>query len=144
MTRTLSLVVLATVVAAGCGRTETPKSPDGNTNGSAKPDPARKAVSLPADLPDDIPVYPGAEPVFVGQSEGGIRQSSSTSLQLETTDSVEAVRTFYEKQMQDQSWAIGHTTPAMLNAKKGERNLNVTIVENPRSPGTVVITIVYN
>jgi hypothetical protein len=144
MARTFCLMIAAAVVAVGCRDAETPKSNGGNVNGNAKRGSGRKAVSLPDDLPADVPIYPGAKPTHVGTSEGGIRQSPSTSLQLETTDSVGEVCAFYEEQMQDQSWTIGYKTPAILNAKKGKRNLNVTIVEMPRSPGTVAITIIYN
>ncbi len=142
MTRMVCLMIAVAVVAVGCGDAETTKSKGGNVNN--KRSSGRKVVLLPDDLPADVPVYPGAKPTYVGTSEGGIRQSPSTSIQLETTDSVGKVRAFYEKKMLDLSWTIDHKAPAMLSAKKGKRYLVVTIGEMPRSPGTIGITTIYN
>ena len=138
MKHTICLMVDA--VCAGCGDSD---PPSGNTDGG-EDDSGRPAVALPDDLPADIPVYPGAKPVYVGSSEGGIRQSPVTSIQFETTDSVEMVQEFYVKALEEHSWTIAHQSSNALTADKGERNLNVTFVELPDRDGTVGLAIIYN
>ena len=140
MLRTFCLIIAVAAVCTGCGVSE---PPSGSTDGgrSGEDDSGWPAIALPVDLPADVPIYPGSKPVYVGSSEGGIRQSPGTSIQLETTDPVETVKDFYAKAMEEHSWTMG---PIPLNANKGERNLNVMIMEIPARPGTVHISIIYN
>jgi len=133
--------LIVAAVCAGCGDSEPPSR---STVGGGEDDSGRPAVALPDDLPADIPVYPGAKPVYVGSSEGGIRQSPATSIQFETTDSVESVQDFYVRELEEHSWTIAHQSSNALTADKGERNLNVTFVELPGRDGTVGLSFNYN
>ena len=150
------LLIMSTTFTVGCGGSQTPPSENGDPPQSASPEadpkaapsrpsgPGKKSVALPQNLPEDVPVYPSAKSVYVGTSQGGIRQSPTTSIRLETADSVEKVHAFYEQKMSELGWTVGVKSPPIVNGKKDKRNLNVTIVEMPRNPGTVSITIVYN
>ncbi len=51
---------------------------------------------------------------------------------------------FYVKELEEHSWTIAHMSSNGLTADKGERNLNVTLVELPGRDGTVGLSFVYN
>ena len=61
-------------------------------------------VSLPTDLPANIPMYPGAELMRVQDtpSEG----ERNITLTLETSDSVADVNTWYRGALSQNSWAV--------------------------------------
>lgn len=153
------LVVLA-VAAAGCGDDESPeKTGGGDGNGTAnKTDggsaiPGSRSVSLPKDLPADIPIYPGARAIHHATVKDGFKKRIATTIQFETTDGVQKVHAFYEKTLKEQSWQIEHsasnlTTKAVaagVSAKKDKRLLSVSINAIPgRSAGTTRILLYYS
>lgn len=144
MMRTFFLMIAVTVVGIGCGESETSNAVSTDGGANRQEDTGRPTVALPDDLPSDIPIYPGSRPVYAGSSEGGIRQSPQTSIQLHTTDSVDKSWAFYVQKLEEHSWEIAHRSESALNANKGPRNLNLTIVALPNSPGTVAISLVFN
>ena len=139
MLRTFCLIIATAAVGSGCGVSE-PSNGSTDSEGSGEGDSGRPAVALPADLPGDVPIYPGSKPVYVASTEGGTWDSAATSIQMETTDAVETVKDYFAKAMEENSW----TGPFPLLGKKGERNLMVNVVEIPARPGTVHISIIYN
>lgn len=154
----ISLLLVFTLLVPGCGSPDSPETTGNqpaaeNASSTAKEPPAQQdgnaasklpPAKLPDDLPDDVPIYPGAKTVYVGSGSGGIRQAPATSIQLQTTDPVADVQSFYKSQIEDHQWAITEGTgPSLFNGKKGKRNLTVRVNEMPNQPGTVLIGVIY-
>jgi hypothetical protein len=95
---------------------------------------------LPSDFPTDIPVYPGATilgSVTGSATEGGVFVS------LNTTDSMDDVKAFYDSKLAENGWtAEGTTTLGTIihySETKGSQRLAVTLT--PYSDSEVHITL---
>ena len=129
MIRMLCPVITLAILVAGCGDTAISTSDRvGSDQTDAPGGLGLTQVALPKTLPADIPIYPGAKPIHVGTSEGGIRQSPATFIQMTSTASLNKVHAFYKKSLKDRSWKIKHSSSnsspaissAMVAARKGK------------------------
>jgi len=98
--------------------------------------PCCPTVSLPEDLPPDVPILPGARPVHVGHDK------SLSAIQLETTKSVEEVITFYAMELERRGWSIFHTTSALVHAKKPDKRIVQVMAAKPKN-GPVGVSVFY-
>ncbi len=93
-----------------------------------------KGIALPADFPKDVPILKGAT-VRVSMTQG-----KQQIVHLYVSGSVAEAAKFYNDELKSQDWAIESTMNAgdvsMVNAKKGNRQCNVTAAKE--SNGTLV------
>jgi hypothetical protein len=93
-------------------------------------------LDLPADFPDDIPVYPGLSLHSVAPVPGG-----GLSVSGRTEDEMAEVAAFYAREMAASGWtdnspAQAVATQRTLRFTKGARNAMLNLV--PTDPGTTV------
>lgn len=74
----------------------------------------------PPNFPGEIPLYPGAKLINSNPSEDNVRTLWATS------DSPEAVQTFYRKELQANNWQL--ETPSSSNGEKANANGNKQIL----------------
>lgn len=147
MKHTFYLIVAVTFFAIGCGDTASPSSDHSDSEATSEivtQGYGVLSVSLPDDLPDDIPMYSGAKPIYLAKSKGRKRQPPMTTINLESTDTVKKIHAFYEKEMQSGQWMIDKKSPTSLTAKIGKRYLHVFLLDIPKRPGTTVISVTYS
>ncbi|MBI3950017.1 MAG: hypothetical protein HY314_06140 [Acidobacteria bacterium] len=88
-------------------------------------------VSLPKDLPADMPIYPGSSVVSSATLGENARLVS-----LKTNDGVEKVMDFYDAKLKDNGWEIQTRVSTqqgnLLQAKKEARHLTVGITRQDK------------
>jgi hypothetical protein len=107
--------------------------------------PTQEAAQLPADFPAEIPLYPNAKLQEVKPLTGEPDGSAQLTLWA-TSDSATAVREFYQKQFQENSWETV-SQPAGDGAGTLEvrrENLRVKVSVEPKAAaGVTAFTIKY-
>jgi hypothetical protein len=99
-------------------------------------------VDLPSDFPQDVPVYKDAAVTQVQNLA-----NNAHNVIFRTTAPVAEVYTFYEKKMTASGWKVTQQVErgshAFMSFKKGDLITNLTVAEDPQSPGNQVIAIMY-
>jgi hypothetical protein len=93
-------------------------------------------LELPADLPGDVPLYPGASLTWANSDEAGLLVSFSTA------DDVAAVAEYLQKQFAAQGWltdASDHDAGKTLLAVKGTREATVIVTGEDETTNIDVI-----
>ncbi|MEK7638185.1 MAG: hypothetical protein AAB375_02050 [Patescibacteria group bacterium] len=98
----------------------TVKTDDGTWSTSAK---------LPADFPNDVPLYPGA--IVQGSVASAQQQGGGHYAGLEITDSIDKVMSWYKSEVPAKGWKVNASYEVdgglMLGGTKDTRELVVTI-----------------
>lgn len=98
-----------------------------------------KIGKLPKDLPEDIPIYKGAE-VSTSMMIGNVR-----SLHLTTSAPLEKVAEYYKEELKKRGWEIGFTMEqaekglTAFSGTKGERQIQVQIGTNEKGNFIMII-----
>lgn len=99
-------------------------------------------VTIPADFPKDVPVYPGSKAASVVISSSG---DKSSSLSLKSSDDSAKVVKWYEDTLKAQGWTQEQTMTAagvdLRNYKKDGVQLSVTVTSGGEESTTVISLI---
>ena len=137
------VVVSLALLLAGCSRSKTISTPNGNVKveesgnqstvtvtgeNGAKVTIAGEGTKLPDDYPKDVPVVGGAKIVMVTSAPDG------SSLIMESPDSFDKTVAFYKQAIADNGWKSDATVAAekmtMYSATKDTRHLVVQVGES--------------
>jgi hypothetical protein len=143
----IGFALLGLVLAPGCTKKETFKSKKGNVTVEQRGKKGKVTVetgegkteietgeSLPKDWPADMPVYKPAK--IVGSSAiKGQGDTTSLSLALESSDAVDKIREFYQKNLASNGWEVNESAStalegnesALLTAAKQKRSSIITM-----------------
>ena len=132
----------ATIAASGTAMTAARiQSPTPAEPQVAEASPA-PAVDLPTDFPADVPVFKDAT---VSQVQN--LANNAHNVVFRTAAPVGDVYAFYEKQLTDRGWDVTQQVQrdahAFISFRKGDLITNITIAEDPHTPGKQVIAIMY-
>ena len=154
----LAVVLVGTLVLAGCGKKAaektTEKALEPTTNGAATVDISDKTVTIntnagtwtageevkiPDSFPGDVYIIDGTVRAATTIVEGEIY-----SVTIETNKSVNQAKSEYEEKLEDEGWEIGIslaiTGAISLSAEKGDRMITVAISEVEET-GLTMVTI---
>lgn len=139
------------LLLSACGDKATETTGDtAKTGKNAKTDaPPYAADKLPADWPDDVPVYEGAKvlQVITGVDTPSGKQSGAT---FEATAAFPDVIASYKEKLPADGWQLQADVPGIgganvgqtLLAKKGDRNLNILFInEGAKTDIAIDVTI---
>jgi hypothetical protein len=146
-TAILAFTLFGLILASGCTRRETFRNREGSVTVERKGKKDKVTVrtdkgeaeietgaALPKNWPSDMPVYrPGK--IIGSSSIKGQGDDVSLSLALETSDSVDKVKEFYQSGLPNNAWEISETSTSAL---EGEEAAVFTAAKEKRSG---VITI---
>ncbi|TAK03683.1 hypothetical protein EPO34_00785 [Patescibacteria group bacterium] len=142
---TLPLAALI-LVGAGCGASTATNPLTGTTtydDGAGTRVQVGNGVSIPADFPADIPMYPGATVVTAMTSAQEGRQGAS--LMLTTPDAVAAASGWYEQELVGDGWEKSGNFAVngsdMRAYEKGDAALSVTA--SPGDEGLTSILVIW-
>lgn len=100
-------------------------------------------AAIPYNFPDDLPIYPGAQPAAgrgVQKDDGG----QLSGVQLVTRDSAEQARAFYERELKDAGWSIDNVRElgggTSISASKG--SMKTILMISPSADGGSDIFVV--
>jgi hypothetical protein len=139
------LLAVIALLAAGCNRSQTISTSEGEVTVTDKgkdsgtftftgKDGQKMTMDvgggkLPADYPQDVPVYKGAK-IVVTQT---LSEKNGRNLVLESGDSVEAIGEFYRKELPAQGWTVENTMAVggmnKISATKNKRQVTVNITD---------------
>lgn len=159
----IGFALLGFVLAPGCTKKETFKSKKGNVSVEQEGKRGKVTVetdegkteietgeSLPKGWPADMPVYKPAK--IVGSSAiKGQGDAASLSLALETSDAVDKVREFYQKNLASNGWEVNESSStalegnhtALLTAAKQKRSCVVTMGRSEGKEKTELVIQIF-
>lgn len=100
-----------TIAISGCGKLE---------SGSADKPHRSSQVSLPANFPQDIPVF----------KPSAVSMASKKAVWLNTTATAQDVHDFYERELKVNGWELTNNVVSNLQAKKDSRVIDINISPN--------------
>lgn len=129
------LLILAVLAGPGCKNSKTNSD---SRDKKMKIATNKSGVSLPDNLPKDVPIYPGSTANMTNQVQG------INTVVLETSASLEKVVSFYEDKIKANGWKVNvNTKLAAANtiqaSKDGDRKLIVTVVKKTRDGKTSIM-----
>jgi hypothetical protein len=98
-------------------------------------------AEVPDNFPNDIPIYPGAEPA---QGKGGeVKGSQNSGVQLLSNDSPGLIFGFYEDSLKSNGWQIDESRndpmTGMINASKGSCKASMFFTVSPKGGTDIFI-----
>jgi hypothetical protein len=100
------------------------------------------AMAMPDDFPKDVPIFKGAALTQVQPLANNAHNVIFT-----TSAPVADVSSFYEQQMTGGGWKVtqqfARPSNAFMSFQKGNMIANLTVAEDPNTPGQQVIAIMY-
>jgi hypothetical protein len=141
-----SAVALSAILAVGCGKSSTYKTPEGQVtvdkkggqvtfegsskDGTVKVTANESGVALPDNFPKDIPIYKGAV-IKISSTQGKTMLAHMT-----VPGSVADVLKYYQDQLKDQGWTIESTMNlgegSMIAAKKAARQCSAMVLKQDK------------
>lgn len=161
------LVILTLLLSGliGCTKKKVYKGKEGTVTVEEKGDSGKVTVKtkegeaeietgskkLPKDWPADMPIYKEAK-ITSSSSIKGEGGSASLSVALETSDGVESVKDFYQKNLVDKKWEVTQMAAtsqdgeegAMLSTSKGDLTGIITIQGSPGEKTEIVVQVFTN
>lgn len=113
--------------------------PDTGSTGNTGSTDDLYSTTLPSGFPSDVPIYPGARIVF-----GVKNDTDSYSASLSSTAAAGAVQDYYKNEIVKKGWTIeneGNIFGYVITASKGDRELNVVVLEVKDTDGKPVQSI---
>ena len=99
-----------------------------------------KEGELPNNFPDDVTIYENSKVERSTESKNG------TSVILQTSDSVNKVTSFYNKNLRDKKWeSVKSSTiegSSLITAEKGVRKLVITVFINEKDGKTEISIVI--
>ena len=151
-----ALLLAVALFSMGCGRSKTSTGPDGETTTVTKKGDnvdvtftgknddklqitsSEKGVALPDNFPKDAPIYPDAKATMSTTIPNGFM------VMLETNDSLEQVKEFYEDKLKLEGWetetSLNLPQNTTLANKKDARTLTLTISAGDKTMIQLLVT----
>ncbi len=100
-------------------------------------------AEVPSDFPTDIPIYSNAVVIT------SLNMPTGVSVQFETQDSQNKIKTFYETKMEGNDWVKISSMDGMgdmygASYIKGESNATVAVMDHPEKEGYILFSITYS
>lgn len=91
------------------------------------------AVTIPADTPQDIPIFPEARPTMAFGKK-------TRTIRLESPESAQRIHDFYISELPESGWQLSHKALTNIQARKdASRHITVDVIEGE----TNIINIQY-
>lgn len=92
-------------------------------------------INIPSDKPEDVPIFPDAEPTIIFGSE-------IKTIRLECSVSSKEVQEFYVSELRRLDWRLINESPGNIQGRKSpDRIINVDLIEDG---DTLVVSVQYN
>jgi hypothetical protein len=146
----LLLLPLLLLVACGGGDGASPTAaPTASPAGSAEasPTPSSATVELPEDFPEDFPIYEKATITAARRIEAA--QGNIYAIGMESTDSADTVRSFYEERLAEAPWEVSNVveiaeenTVIVEFARQGDGQAGTVAVQEEQTNGHKTIVAI--